>query len=84
MTKPKPTLDPVSTIRQLAMIMETHGVTELKCGDIVMVRNPLADAIKQDKRTAAEQDEYNRLKGMSPDQQDRALSLGGLGPMGSG
>lgn len=84
MTKPKPTPDPVATVRELARIMEAHGVTELKCGDIVMVRNPLADALKKEKQAPTDGDDFERIRRMPPDKQDRELALGGLGPMGSG
>lgn len=87
MTKPKP-LDPVATVQALARIMEAHGLSELKCtpaGEIVMIRNPIADAIKQSARSEPEEpDPMAKLRGMSPHEQDRALALGGLGPPGSG
>lgn len=79
--------DVVATVKALATIMEERGITELKCtaaGEIVMVRNPLADAIKANAKEPVQRDEFDRIAGMSPDQQDRALQLGGLGPMGSG
>lgn len=87
MTKPKPPFDPVATVQALARIMETHGLSELKCtpaGEIVMVRNPFAAAMKDEKKGPTTEDDFDRLKRMSPAEQDRALALGGLGPMGSG
>lgn len=72
-------------IERLCKLMVQHGITELKVGEVVLVRPPFAAFPKEEQTSAQEErDEFERLKGMSPDKQDRALRLDGLGPMGSG
>ena len=74
---------PAADVEALCKLMERYGVTELKCADIVLVRPPFA-LVKDEKAGAEQRDEFDRIKGMSPDQQDRALGLGSLGPVGAG
>jgi hypothetical protein len=63
--------------------MERYGVTELKAGEICIVRPPFAAMPKEKPEPAQDRDDFRKLAAMSPDQQDRALQLGGLGPTGS-
>lgn len=66
-------------VEAMAEVMAKHGITELKAGDIVMVKPMVAP--KQEKPEPQPSD-LERLAGKSPEEQDAALRLGPLGGMG--
>lgn len=85
MTKTKTPTSLSFEVEALCAVMQKYGVTELKAGDICIVRPPFAVLPKDEKPAGQEEaDEFERIRRASPDQQDRALQLGGLGPLGSG
>ena len=74
---------PAADVEALCKLVERYGLTELRCGDIVLTRPPQVYVMKEEK-TEEQRDEFDHIKSLSPDAQDRALRLDGLGPMGSG
>jgi hypothetical protein len=64
-------------VEQLCVLMAKFGLTGLKCADVVLER-PLAAVLQeQEKPEAQEDDPLDKLRRMSPEEQDRALALGG-------
>jgi hypothetical protein len=77
--------DRVVFVDSLAALMHKYGLSRLQCADVVLERPPFAvDASlpEPEREEDAEDapDDFDKLKGMSPEAIDRALTLGPLGP----
>lgn len=73
-------------VEALCALMHKYGLSKLRHGTIELERPPFAIAasLPEPKERDAEQtdvpDDFEKLRGMSPDQIDRALMLTPLGP----